>query len=167
MISAVRLAGPIRSSLLWRLTHRRLFLLNTAWIAEYYERPASCLLCESQQAETYSHLFSDCTLATRLWDSTLPLQQQLGGGGGDQRPARLLGELAQFKRQWSDHWPGGGPPPPKPEKITMLVREMWTEVRAVVLWSLWRARCDLLHDNVARKKRPPRHSHVCIQLSAL
>ena len=41
----------------------------------------------------------------------------------------------------------------KQEQVIQLVRGMWTEVRVVlVLWSIWGARCDLLHDNVATKE---------------
>ena len=155
VISAIKLSRPIRS-FLWRFTHRRLVLLGQAWSANHHQLLPHCILCEQQQKETYSHLFSDCPMATNLWNLVLPLQALLvedADVGGDQRPARLLGDLSQFTRQWSspNTWPAGSQPPPL-DRVTKMVREIWTEVRGIVLHATWVARCDLLHGSVASKE---------------
>ena len=129
IISSVRLAGPIRS-FLWKLTHRRLCLLNQEWYANHHQRTSSCLLCDQQQPESYSHLFSDCpTHGHQVMGFNKPATAT--ARWGDQRPARLIGDISRFRREWasSEVWRGDCPPP-SPEKATRLVRELWTEVRA-------------------------------------
>ena len=74
--------------------------------------PAICL---GFGFETYSHLFCDCPAAKRLWDFIRPLQDRLHADPeGDQRPARLLGDISSFSTQWrlTAEWNEEAPPPP-------------------------------------------------------
>ena len=150
-ISQLRVSGPIRA-FLFKLTHRRLPLLSQPWIAGHYGRPNVCLLCSDNQPESYSHVFSDCRLATMLWTSVHGVTRTLGGNTEmDQRPARLLGDLSNFsvsriRQKWLRSFPTN--PPPGTAKVIKWLERTWGEVRAVVLKSIWEARCDLLHNNV-------------------
>ena len=136
---------------MFKLTHRRLALLNYPWLAAYYGRPNHCLLCSSNSPETYSHVFSDCTFATQLWSSLDAVTRALGGSTtSDQRPARLVGDLTTFSverltRRWAA---AHHDPQPTPDKVVKWQRRAWGETRAMVLKCIWEARCDLLHNNV-------------------
>ena len=109
-----------------------------------------CLLCKNlNQRETYPRRFSDCPTAKRLWDFIRPLQDRLHADPeGDQRPARLLGDISTHWRLTAG-WNEEAPPPPV-DRFTKLVRGTWTEIRAVVLKAIWDARCDL-HNNTTTR----------------
>ena len=112
-LSSVQLSGPTRS-FLWRLSHRRLHLLSAQWFASHHQSDPIRLLCNLNQRETYSHLFSDCPAAKRLWDFIPPLQDRLHADPeGDQRPARLLGDITSFSTHWrlTAEWNEEAPPP--------------------------------------------------------
>ena len=153
---------------MWRLAHRRLILLTQPWYADHHHKPPYCLLCQHQREETYSHLFSDCPLASHLWDSVHPLQQALRGvDAGDQRPARLIGDLSQFDLSWRTavDWPDNTPVASE-ARFASLVREMWTEIRAVVLKTIWGGvRCDLLHGNLSINEEAGAHAFKRVQSS--
>ena len=150
-INRLQVAGPIRS-FIFKLTHRRLHLLSQPWLAAHYGRQDRCLLCDTNHSETYSHVFSDCTFASNLWSSLNLLQDALKMDlTSDPRPARLVGDLSIFSVQgiissWRAQHPPP-PPPPKTVKVEKWLRRTWGEVRAMVLKSIWEARCDLLHHN--------------------
>ena len=96
-VGRLQLAGSIRS-FLFKLQHRRLPLLSLRWLAEFYDRPQHCILCASDQPETYSHLFSDCELATRACSEIQPTSDvfQQHPSHDDLRPARVLGDTDSF-----------------------------------------------------------------------
>ena len=149
-INQLKVSGPIRS-FLFKLTHRRLFLLSQSWLAGHYSRSNTCLLCSDSRPESYSHLFSDCQFAARLWASVDSVTQALGGSlDVDQRPARLVGDLTTFSVQrLRDAWAQTlASPPPAYAKVAKWLRRAWGETRAMVLKTIWEARCDILHNNV-------------------
>ena len=146
-ISRVQLAGPVRS-FLFKLMHRRLPLLSNPWLASFYNRDNKCMMCTSQAPETYSHLFSDCTLAAQMWKVIQPLATlllPLLTPQLDPRPARLIGDIqeADVSRLLSA-WPPLPGVKPTSERISAWVRITWNEVRAAILYPIWITRCEVL-----------------------
>ena len=137
------LSGPIRA-FLFRLTHRRLPIRSMEWLARHYGS-SSCIMCQSGEKETYSHLFSECRVAGRLWRVTQPIMSKLQMGEGvDLRPTRLVGDLGPATiERFTEYWPDQLPKPGS-DTIWHWMRICWTELRATVLHSIWAARCSLL-----------------------
>ena len=77
--------------------HRRAPLLSHHWLREHYQRPDNCMLCQRSCSESFSHLFSDCSLAALLWKGLDPILSLLGFNlTCDLPPARLLGCMDGF-----------------------------------------------------------------------
>ena len=137
------LSGPIRS-FLFKLNHRRLPLFSVAWLQQHYGR-SHCILCQREEKETYSHLFSECEVAEQLWQAASPMIALLQiSPTADMRPMRLVGDLSHAKLgNLGNHWPNDQPRPTQ-DKLWRWTRVLWTEMRAAVLHPIWMARCALL-----------------------
>ena len=152
-ISRVQMSGPVRS-FLFRLMHRRLPLLSAPWRANFYNRDSSCLMCSQQHPESYSHLFSECDLATRMWQEIQPITTciQPTLDHHDPRPARLIGDIshADLQRVLGE-WPqGAAAPSPATSVVGDWMRDTWNEVRATVAYPIWIARCSVLAGSLSR-----------------
>ena len=96
--------------------------------------------------ESFQHLFSECSFPSLLWNFIAPLMTELRFDFHDDLPARMKGDISKYDPRsllqavWScEHTPSAG-------EIRVWVRYMWTEIRGVVLKTIWDARCELLHN---------------------
>ena len=102
-------------------------------------------------------------MAKELWTSLQPLLTLLHADmSKDHRPARLVGDLTIFPLTWlqTHRWPQGVASPHPTPLLRQLVRQTWTAVRSVILHAIWKARCDLLHENLTDKDAALRQAHT-------
>ena len=144
-ISRAGVSGQVRS-LLWKLLHQRLALLQHMWVRNYYGVTEHCVLCGLEE-ETYTHLFFDCpfTQSARTVVSELLLTMQLPVSWAQDEWAIITGatqEVADIGVNWPD-W--GVTDPPTPQSLSKWAGNCWTEIRGILANVLWTTRNLRLH----------------------
>jgi exonuclease III len=143
LAGSANLEGYTRT-LVYRIMHRNLPVLERKNVQKLHNRPATCLLC-GEAEETLTHLFADCRAIQRLWKLLRPLASALGMLDFVESTSRVAGLLGHLDTtRFNAGLPVAAQTAVTP-KIRKVALQSWTEMRSLVLVETWRARNDMLY----------------------
>ena len=139
------------TSTMWKVLHRRPYLLTLRWRRERVGGSSACRMCDSGEEETLEHLFSSCPTAEATWARVQPWLSAVGlGAAVASVEGRLVGRVRPHWPTVAARWPAE-PEMQEAEVMEKWFRVAWAEVRAVVLHALWVARCNVVMGGARRE----------------
>jgi hypothetical protein len=149
-LQRAQVEGKVRT-LAWLLLHRRRPLLSWKWLRDLMHSSAACRMCSTGEAETSDHLFHRCPTAQATWARLERWMSAVGlAAAVSTLDGRLVGRVQPHWPTVEARWPEEEPPVRAQVEEWLLTA--WAEVRSIVLFALWSARCRVIYAGARRER---------------